>query len=474
MDFSTGPTWLSVLPPLLAIVTALVTKQVFLSLFAGIWLSWIIMDGGNIVLGLGDAIQALVDVYKSDGNTRTIMFSALMGSLIALTQRSGGVLGFIQWITEAGWVTSRRGAQLLASFLGLGIFLESNITCLVSGAISRPLFDKFKVSREKLAYICDSTSAPVCILIPMNGWGAFILAVFVAQGIDQPVKTLLTANLFNFYALFTVALVFYIVISGKDWGPMARAEKRAVETGKVLRDGARPLVSSEVLALPAKEGVEPRASNMIVPLVVMLVSMPLGLYITGDGDILAGSGSTSVLWAVVAAVTVAFVMYVSQRIFNLAEFMELVLSGISGLMPVALLMMMAFAIGAASTELRTGAYLAGLTEGVLSPSLVPAILFVMTGFIAFSTGTSWGTFAIMLPIGIPMAETIGADLHVTIGAVLAGGIFGDHCSPISDTTIISSMAASSDHIDHVNTQLPYALATGAAATAMFLLAGAMV
>ena len=210
------------------------------------------MDGGNIVLGLGDAIQALVDVYKSDGNTRTIMFSALMGSLIALTQRSGGVLGFIQWITEAGWVTSRRGAQLLASFLGLGIFLESNITCLVSGAISRPLFDKFKVSREKLAYICDSTSAPVCILIPMNGWGAFILAVFVAQGIDQPVKTLLTANLFNFYALFTVALVFYIVISGKDWGPMARAEKRAVETGKVLRDGARPLVSSEVLALPAK------------------------------------------------------------------------------------------------------------------------------------------------------------------------------------------------------------------------------
>ena len=469
-----SPTWLSVLPPLIAIVTALVTKQVFLSLFAGIWLSWIIMDGGNIVLGLGDAIQALVDVFKSDGNTRTIMFSALMGSLIALTQRSGGVLGFIKWVTEAGLVTGRRGAQLLAYFLGLGIFLESNITCLVSGAISRPLCDKFKVSREKLAYICDSTSAPVCILIPMNGWGAFILQQFDELGVDRPLKALLIANLFNFYAFFAVALVFYVVVTGKDWGPMARAEKRAVETGKVLRDGAAPLVSSEMLALPAKDGVEPRASNMVVPLVVMLVAMPLGLYITGDGDILAGSGSTSVLWAVLAAVTVAFVMYASRRIFSLAEFMELVLSGISGLMPVALLMMMAFAIGAASTELRTGAYLAGLTEGVLSPSLVPAILFVMTGFIAFSTGTSWGTFAIMLPIGIPMAETIGADLHVTIGAVLAGGIFGDHCSPISDTTIISSMAASSDHIDHVNTQLPYALATGAAATAMFLLAGAMV
>ena len=255
---------------------------------------------------------------------------------------------------------------------------------------------------------------------------------------------------------------------------MARAEARAMETGKVLRDGASPLVSAEVLALPPKDGVEPRASNMIVPLVVMLLAMPASLYITGEGNILAGSGSTSVLWAVLLAVSVAFVMYASQRIFNLAEFMELVLQGISGLMPVALLMMMAFAIGAASTELRTGVYLATLTEGILSPTLVPAILFAMTGFIAFSTGTSWGTFAIMLPIGIPMAEAIGSHLHLTIGAVLAGGIFGDHCSPISDTTIISSMAASSDHIDHVNTQLPYALATGAAAMVMFLIAAAVV
>lgn len=469
-----SPNWLSVLPPLIAIVTALVTKQVFLSLFAGIWLAWGIMNDGNVLLGLRDAIQALVDVYKSDGNTRTIMFSALMGSLIALTQRSGGVAGFIHWVTEAGYVTTRRGAQLLASLLGLGIFLESNITCLVSGAISRPLFDKFKISREKLAYLCDSTSAPVCILIPMNGWGAFIIGVLAAQGIDEPVRALLTANLFNFYAFFAVILVFYIVISGKDWGPMARAERRARETGKVLRDGAKPLVSTEVLALPTKEGVEPRASNMIVPLVSMLVAMPIALYVTGDGDILAGSGSTAVLWAVLLAIAVAFTMYAIQRIFDLAEFMELVLSGIGGLMPVALLMMMAFAIGAASTELQTGIYLAGLTEGLLSPTLVPAILFVMTGFIAFSTGTSWGTFAIMLPIGIPMADVIGAHLHLTIGAVLAGGIFGDHCSPISDTTIISSMAASSDHIDHVNTQLPYALATGVVATVLFLLAGLVV
>ena len=465
-----SPGWLSVLPPLVAIVTALVTKQVFLSLFAGIWLGWIVLSGG-VVVGLRDAIQALVDVYKSDGNTQTIMFSALMGSLIALTQRSGGVEGFIRYVTERGYVTTRRGAQLLASFLGLGIFLESNITCLVSGSISRPLFDKFKISREKLAYICDSTSAPVCILIPMNGWGAFIIGVLTVQQVDQPVRALLTANLFNFYAFLAVALVFFLVITGRDWGPMAKAERRAAETGKVLRDGAEPLVSTEVLSLKTKEGVTPRASNMVAPLVAMLFAMPLGLYITGEGDLLQGSGSTSVLWAVVTALVVAWVLYRAQGLFTLHEFMELVLSGIGGLMPVALLMMMAFAIGATSSALETGVYLAGLTDGLLSPSLVPAILFLLTGFIAFSTGTSWGTFAIMLPIGIPMADVIGAHLHLTIGAVLAGGIFGDHCSPISDTTIISSMAASSDHIDHVNTQLPYALATGAAATLLFVAFG---
>ena len=464
-----SPTWLSVLPALIAIVTALATKQVFLSLFAGIWLGWIIMDGGSVLLGLRDALQALVDVYKSDGNTRTIMFSALMGSLIALTQRSGGVAGFIRLVTETGFVSTKRGAQLLASFLGLGIFLESNITCLVSGTVSRPLFDKFRLSREKLAYLCDSTSAPVCILIPMNGWGAFIISVLAVQGIDQPLRTLLQANVFNFYAFLAVAFAFYVAVTGRDWGPMADAEKRAHDTGKVMRDGAEPLVSTDVLALETKDGVEPHARNMIVPLLTMLVAMPVGLYITGDGNLLEGSGSTSVLWAVLIAISVAFALYRAQGIFRLSEFMELVLRGIGGLMPVALLMMMAFAIGATSNELRTGEYLAGLTEGLLSPTLVPAILFVLTGFIAFSTGTSWGTFAIMLPIGIPMAETLGAHLTMTIGAVLAGGIFGDHCSPISDTSIISSMAAGSDHIDHVNTQLPYALGVGVVSTLLFLI-----
>ena len=466
-----NPSWLSILPPLVAIVTALVTKQVFLSLFAGLWLGWILLNGGSPVAGLRDSIQALVDVFKDEGQTQTIAFSAIVGSLLALTQRSGGVHGFIRWVTCHGYVRSPRGAQILASILGLGIFVESNITCLISGSVSRPLFDKYSLSREKLAYICDATSAPVCILIPMNGWGAFILSVLGNYPSVAPLPTLLRSIPFNFYALLTVACVLFIVWTGHDWGPMARAEARARKTGKVLRDGAEPLVSIEVLGLQPKEGVEPRARNMLVPMGVLLVMMPLGLYVTGDSNLLAGNGSTSVLWAVTLATVVAGGMYILQGIFRLQEVIDLAMKGIGGLIPLAILMILAFAIGDLSDRLSTGPYLAGTVGGLLNTALVPAIMFVASGFIAFSTGTSWGTYAIMLPIGISMAQELGANLYLVVGAVLGGGVFGDHCSPISDTTIISSMAAGSDHIDHVNTQLPYALLTGLLATTFYLLVG---
>jgi Na+/H+ antiporter NhaC len=465
------PGWLSLLPPLVAILMAMWTKQVYPSLFAGIWLGWTILDGGNLLTGLRDAIQACIDVFKDESNTKVIAFSAAVGALIAFTQRSGGVVGFIHWVTERGYVRSARGAQLLAVALGFGIFVESSITCLISGAIARPLFDRFKLSREKLAYICDSTSAPICILIPMNGWGAYVMALLAAQNIERPVSVLISSVPFNFYSILAAAYVLYIAASGRDWGPMARAEARARETGKVIRDGAEPLVSSEVLNLPPKPGLSPRARNMLVPLGVMVAMMPIGLWITGEGNLMAGSGSTSVLWAVLAAIAVSGAMYLGKRLLSFGELMDLFFKGVGGLMPLALLMMFAFAIGATCLELGTGRYAAGLAEGVLSPALVPVTLFVLSAFIAFSTGTSWGTFAIMLPIGIPMVELVGANLSLTVAAVLAGGVFGDHGSPISDTTIISSMAAGSDHIDHVKTQLPYAALVAVPSALLFILFG---
>lgn len=463
--------WLSVLPPLLAIILAIRTKQVFLSLFAGVWFGWMIIAHWNPVAGLARALDALVDVFKDPGNTRVIIFSAMVGAVLAFTQRSGGVEGFIRWANERGLSTSRRRAALLSWAIGLVLFVESSITILVRGAIARPVFDRLHISREKLAYILDSTSAPVCILIPLNAWGAFVIGLLGTQGVEHPVHVFARAVPFNFYAIFAALLVVVLILLDKDFGPMREAERRAREEKKVLRDGAEPLIATEVIELPPKEGVVPRARNMLVPIAVMVLMMPVGLLITGHGNLMEGSGSLAVFWSVLAASATAAGMYLAQGIFNLNETVDLFFKGIGGLMPMAVLMVLAFAIGATCRALGTGPYVAGLAKGFLNPKLVPAIVFAVAAFIAFSTGTSFGTFAIMIPIAVPMATNLGAGLPITVAAVLGGGVFGDHCSPISDTTIIASMASASDHIDHVRTQLPYALTAAGIAMVFYLLAG---
>ncbi len=465
--------WLSLLPPVLAIVLAIYTKQVFLSLFAGIWIGWTILAGGNPLIGLRDALDACIAVFQDAGNTRVIAFSALVGALIAFTQHSGGVQGFIEWINRRNLVTTRRQAGLMAWGIGVLVFVESSITALVNGAVCRPVFDRMKISREKLAYFCDSTSAPVCILIPLNAWGAFIISLLAEQGYENSVSMLVSTMPFNFYAFLALAFTFYIAWTGRDFGPMAAAEKRARELGQVLRPGAEPLIAREVANMGAKEGLPQRAVNFILPVAVMVIMMPIGLFITGDGNMMNGSGSTSVFWAVLTATSVAAVMYMWQKLFSLHEITELFFKGFGGLIPLALLMVLAFAIGDTCKELGTGPFVAGLATNFLHPVLAPALLFVIAGFIAFSTGTSWGTFAIMIPIAVPMAQSLAISEPLAIAAVLSGGIFGDHCSPISDTTIISSMASASDHIDHVNTQLPYALSVGAVSVLLYLLFGAL-
>ncbi|MFQ5639180.1 MAG: Na+/H+ antiporter NhaC family protein [bacterium] len=463
--------WLSILPPVIAIILAIWTKQVFFSLFFGIWFGWTILSGWNPFVGIAAALEACVRVFQDSGNTKVIAFSAMVGALIAYTHYSGGVEGFVQWLSRKGFANNRRKAGLMAMLIGMVIFVESSITCLVTGAISRPIFDRLKISREKLAYICDSTSAPVCILIPLNGWGAYIIGLLDNQGVEQPFAVLLKSLPVNLYAICALITLFVVVVSGRDLGPMAAAEKRAREQGKVLRDGAVPAISTEIISIQPKAGITPRASNMFIPIGLMVVMMPIGLFITGEGNMMNGSGSTSVFWAVSTAIAGGAVVYMLQGIFNLKQAIDYFFKGFGGLMPLALLMMLAFTIGDTCKALGTGPYIAQLTQHWISPKFVPFLLFFVSGFIAFSTGTSWGTFAIMIPIGLPMVELMGANLYITVGAILSGGIFGDHCSPISDTTIISSIASASDHIDHVRTQLPYALLAGFAAALMYLAIG---
>jgi Na+/H+ antiporter NhaC len=484
----------SVLPPILAIILAIKTRQVFVSLLFGIWLGWIILSDGNFLNGTLATIQALVDVFKDPGNTRTIMFSSLVGALIAFIQHSGGVDGFIKYVnTRLDKVKSndpnskRKIVQILAWVTGVAIFVESSINVLTVGSIFRPLFDKLKIPREKLAYIADSISAPTCILIPLNAWGAYIMGLIAAQGFDNPLGVLIGAFPFNFYPMIALAMVLIIITTQKDFGPMKKAEERAKKEGKLLADDATPMISSDIIALKTKEGVKPKAYNMILPIATMVLMMPLMLVFTGWNEVTdinqfiwykqlflalgKGSGSASVLYSVLTAITVGIILYTSQKIFSFKETIDLIFKGISGLIPLALLMMLAFAIGTVCKELGTGVYIAEITKGWLAPAFVPFVIFIVACIIAFSTGTSWGTFAIMIAIGVPMAQTLDANLYLTIAAALGGGVFGDHCSPISDTTIISSMASACDHIDHVKTQLPYALTAGGITATLYLVLG---
>jgi tetracycline resistance efflux pump len=468
----TEPTWISVLPPLLAIFLAIATRQVYLSLASGVWLGWTILTGWNPIAGIGAAIEGAVAVLGDAGNTRVILFTLVIGALIATVEASGGVRGFVQWVEDRHFVTNGRRAQFLAWIVGVIIFIESNITVLVAGAIGRPLFDRFRVSREKLAYIIDSTSAPICILIPLNAWGAYVLGLLGGLGMENPLGILVASIPLNFYALAAVLLTLATVIFGIDLGPMKRAEART-QGGELLSKTAAPLLDPEVLAPPPNERIPPRAINMFLPILVMVVMMPISLVITGDGDLRAGSGSTSVLWAVLSGLAVAWIMLIAQRANTIDELTRIGLRGAGGLMSLALVLLLALALGNVARELGTGVYIAQATAGTLPIVAFLPLVFVVAAFIAFSTGTSWGTFAIMIPIAVPVAQTLGLPPEAFVAAALSGGIFGDHASPISDTTIIASMASATDHIDHVRTQLPYALIAGSVAIAAFAVTGAL-
>ena len=463
--------WLSVLPPLLAIALAIYSRQVFLSLFLGIFTGWFIISGYNPLTGLSQAVQACINVFKDEGNTRVIIFSALVGALITLTQTSGGVQGFVDFMQKRKLVTSRRRASVFAFFVGCSVFIESSISCLVTGTIFHPIFEKFKISREKLAYICDTTSSPICILIPLNAWGAYVIGLLEKEGLSNSFSVFIQTIPLNFYSILTVLLAGFIAFTYKDYSTMKKAEKRSIETGKTIRDGAVPVVSEEITSLKPKKGIPHRAVNMVVPILTMAVMMPVSLFITGNGDMTAGSGSTSVLWAVSLAIVVASIMYMFQKIMGLNETINNVLKGIGGLIPLAILMTFAFAIGDTCRALGTGPYVASVANVFLSEEFIAPVLFVTSMFISFSTGTSWGTFAIMIPIAVPTALLMGVNLPLTVAAVLSGSVFGDHCSPISDTTMVSSMASASDHVDHVATQIPYALTAAAGAFLLFTLFG---
>ncbi|MFH1516318.1 MAG: Na+/H+ antiporter NhaC family protein [Pseudomonadota bacterium] len=434
----------------------MLTRNVYAALGLALVTSETLIAGFNPGLGALGAVDRAAAVFESAGNSRVLLFCLLIGALIAWMRDSGGVEALVSGLMRRGLVSTPRRAALAPALAGTAIFVETNVSLLSSGVLGQRLFDAHGLSRERLAYIIDSTSAPVSALILLNGWGAYALGLVEPYGFESPIGVVAGTIGWNFYALLTLAGVYLTVFTGRVFGPMKTASSRAVMAEDV-------------------EAVAPtRAIYMWLPLLVMIAGALAFMAWTGNGNILAGNGSQSILWAVCLAMLVAAVLLMAGKAFSKGALQERGFAGIAEMVPVVAILFLSIALGDSLRVLGTGAFMASVAEAFVAPMVVPAVLFVVAGVTAFMTGTSWGTYGIMIPIAMPLAIALGLPPSLVLAAVIGGGVFGDHCSPISDTTIIASLAAGCDHIEHVRTQMPYALVTGGIAMVMYLVAGAVV
>lgn len=456
--------WLTLLPAIVAIAVVLWRKEVILALLLSLCTAELLIFiqngqgiGASLLLdGSIQTLERIVGVTADAGNARILMFSLLVGGLLAYLRYSGGVTATVNMLVEKGVARNARQAGLLTFGISFFTFIESNLSSLTKGISTRGLFDKFNMSRARLAYIIDSTSSPICIIILLNGWGAYVLGLLSTYELPLPAVSVLLGSIpLNFYALFTLAVVLYTIISGKVYGPLRRAEQQR-----------NTLSHHTEIETPATH-----PSYMLVPLLTLVFSMVAFMLITGNGNLVQGSGSKSVLYATVLACLVAYSMMLFSRRFNHQQLVDIGFKGIAELLPVVTIVLLSMALGTSLKVLGTGAVIASMVDQSIPHFLIPALLFLAGSLMSVTTGTSWGTFAILIPIGIPMVNLLGLPPQLILAAILSGGIFGDHCSPISDSTAVSSVAAGCDLLEHVKTQLPYALFCGALALIAFVVSG---
>ena len=465
-----GTVW-SLLPPVLTILLALVTKNVFVSLLFGIVAGSFMINAFAPLVSLNAAIYSIVDSMTT-GNTIIIASCLIVGAVIHLMEKSGGIQGFVDVIVKRkGIIKSKRGANLFTWGLGLAVFTSGSLSCMVTGAVARPVNDALKVPHEKAAFLVHATSTPWCVLFPFSGWLASMIGYLVAGGVPEgQATTVLFQSVFlNFYCILAVVLCLVLALLQKDFGPMAKAEKRAAETG-MLDDPARG-TREAAEAAPVESGVKPRACNLLVPIGVLIVTMFAALLITGGGNIMNGAGLQALIWAVVAALLTIIIMTVCQKVFTLEQAISEMFKGMGHMLPVAFVLLLGFTMGSVVKNLGTGAYLESVFKTLNAQALLPALTFVISMLISFATGTSMGTMAIMSSIVLPVAIGTGCSVPLVAGAMFGGSIFGDHASPISDTTIMSCSTTGCDIIDHVKTQMPYCLSIAGVSTVLYLILG---
>ncbi len=469
--------WLKILPPLVAVVIVLWKKEVILALIMSIFVSeWLLLTEPSLmgpVTGGFNTLDRITAVFADAGNTRILVFSVMVGALLAYMRKSGGVTGLVKTLISNGLAKSPRQVSMMASVTGVVVFVESNLSVLTAGILSRGLFDQYGLSRAKLAYIIDSTSAPICILILLNAWGAYVLALLSSYELETSSAEILWGSVpFNFYALITLAIVFYSAYSGKYYGPLATSKVHIREDEK---DGVNQNGSSMgPLDSMLDQDAVGHASFMLVPILVMVGGMIGFMFWTGNGVLSAGSGSKSVFYATSLACLVAYFMMLASGRFKHHQLVKIGFTGMSELLPLVAIVLLSLALGASLKELGTGIYISQIVGNFLPIYWVAPMIFIVGGVMSFSTGTSWGTFAILIPIGVPIIQTMGLPPSLIIGAILGGGVFGDHCSPISDTTAVSAIASGCDLLEHVKTQLPYALFAGGVSVVLYLVVGLVI
>ncbi len=479
------PGFLTTLPPIIAIILALVFRQVLVALFVGIWFGTSLLTGLNPLTGMLRLVDTyLVEAVTNVDQVRIIIFCMTLGGMVGMITRSGGAAGLIQLFSR--FAVNRKMTQLSTWLMGLMIFFDDYSNVLMVGNTMRPFTDKMKVSREKLSFIIDSTAAPIASVAFISTWIGFELGILSSciedLGLNHNAYWMFIKSLpYSFYNWACLLFVLMLVLSGRDFGPMWKAENRAATTGEVIAPGSQPLVDNEMNNLLDNNKAPPRWYNAIVPIVVMSIVLVVGLFKSGS-VLLEGSdtprtiyniiGSAdpfqALLWASFAGVFASFALIMVQRVLSLREAMDAFLIGFKSLTLAMIILTLARLIQLICSELGTANYLLNLSSGYLDSGMLPALTFVLAAVTSFSTGTSWGTMAILMPLIIPLSYHLPIDAGLSanqveltmlgaFGAVLSGAVFGDHCSPISDTTIMSSMSSGADHMDHVKTQLPYAL-----------------
>ena len=454
--------WVVVLPAVFAIVVSLWTKRIFVGLFSGVLVGKIILTQGNPLTGLTGSFEELITVFSSNWNMKIILFATLMGGLVALLNASGGVTGLTQWLEKKFLVKNKRGAGVFVWILGVILYFDQVTSEAITGTVGQGLADKYGFSRQKLAYLVDSTASPMCALLPINSWGAYIIGLLATLGVENSIDVMAKTIPLNFYCILALLLTLVVSLKDINLGKMKMAELAWNDEGKKI-------IAAELMDVEDTT-LNHSPATMIIPLLVLLVCVPLFLYITGEGKITSGNASTAVFWGVLVAILVALLCSKKAGL-GWSQSFDAVKKGTLGMIPVAGLLVFAFALSSVCGQLELGKYIAQLTSAVLSPKVMPLLIFVTTMLISFSTGSSWGAFAIMIPIIVPIASEINSPVHILLAAMLSGAIFGDHSSIMSDSTVLASSFSGCNNIDHFETQLPYALISAAGAAVLFLVLG---